>query len=124
NGPGESSPATFKIYTKSPTVTLDELPTPSSNRAPSFAGAASDVEPVTVEVYVGKTTEGTPVVTKVSAAVVEEQWFAPAVTPRLEFGEYTAVATERSSLGNPEGRSKQFTFVVAPIPPSVITEGA
>jgi len=42
----------------------------------------------------------------------------------LEWGEYTAVATQQSSIGNPEGRSTAVTFIVEHIPPAVASEAA
>jgi hypothetical protein len=124
NPAGESSASTFRVFTKPPTVTLNTLPTPSSNRAPSFSGAASESEPVIVEIHRGASDEGPLVATLPGAVVFEGEWFSQAVEPKLAFGEYTAVAREASSLGNPEGESAPFTFVVAQIPPAVATEGA
>jgi hypothetical protein len=119
NEAGESAPVTFSIRTAAPEVTLNPLPTPSSNTVPMFSGTASESEPVTVSVY----HEG-KFVTSVTAGVVEGEWFAPPVS-KLEFGSYTAVATQPSSLGNPTGESKPpFPFEVARIPPVAITEGS
>jgi|GEM_PF-3529438 len=120
NGPGESPPVTFSIRTASPKVVLNQFPTPSSDRVPIFSGTASESEPVTVSIY----HEGTLVET-VSASVVEGEWFSPPPVNKLNFGKYTAIATEVSSLGNPTGEAKPpFVFEVAPIPPVAITEGS
>ena len=122
NGPGTSAPVTFTIDTKSPTVTLNELPTPSSNRVPAFSGTASEASGVTIAIYKGSSAVGTALAS-LPAEVSGGEWFAqPAET--LEFGEYTAVASQPSSIGNTPGQSRPFTFVVAKIPPGVATEAA
>ncbi len=126
NGAGSSAPVTFTIDTEPPTVTLQELPTPSANRMPSFAGTASDSrEPVTVLVYSGTYTKpppsGTAAIIEETAKAEEGKWVTPRIE-KLEFGEYTVVARQKSSLGNGSGQSKVVTFVVAQIPPSVSTE--
>ena len=123
NGTGTSEAASFTIDTKPPSVAMKALPTPSSNRLPSFSGTAGESAPVTVQVFSGPRAEGTPVVT-MKAEVTEGEWFSGAVEERLEWGEYTAVASEPSTIGNGEGRSAAVTFVVAQIPPEVLTEGA
>ena len=101
----------------------EALPTPSSDRVPAFSGTANDHTNVVVKVYRGSKVEGTPIVS-VSAEVFEGEWFAGALEEKLEWGEYTAVATEESSIGNKPGESTPFTFVVAQIPPGVLTEGS
>ena len=123
NGPGKSAPATFEIDTTPPTVRLNGLPTPSSDRVPAFSGTANDHTKVVVKLYSGSKAQGTPAVS-VSAEVFEGEWFAGALEEKLEWGEYTAVATEESSIGNKQGESAPFTFVVAKIPPGVLTEGS
>ncbi len=120
NPEGRSAPVTFAVDTAPPTVTLKPVPSPSSIRTPSFAGTASDHEPVTVTVYPGPKPEGTPAAT-VSAESGGGEWVSPK-TETLPWGEYTAVATEPSSLGNTEGFSKPVTFTVAQIPPIVVGE--
>ena len=125
NGPGQSKPVTFTIDTKPPTVTLKPFPTPSSDKRPAFSGTASEGEPVTLKIYSGATATGTPI-RSIEALVSEGQWFSGKLeeSEHLEWGEYTAVATEQSPLGNEEGRSEPFTFEVAQIPPTVLTERA
>ncbi len=125
NGAGESAPATFTIDTKPPTVTLKPFPTPSSDKRPAFSGTASEGERMTLEIYSGATATGTPI-RSIEALVSEGQWFSGKLeeSEHLEWGEYTAVATEQSPLGNEEGRSEPFPFEVAQIPPGVVTEGA
>jgi hypothetical protein len=122
NAPGRSAPASFTVDTRPPTVTLNGIPSPSSDRVPSFSGSASDHTPVTVKIYQGATTNGS-LVASMEAQVSDGEWFSGAVST-LEWGEYTAVATEPSSLGNPQGVSSSVTFVVERIAPRVVTEEA
>ena len=141
NGPGQSSPVTFTIDTKPPTVTLKPFPTPSSDKRPAFSGTASGGEPVTLKIYSGATATGNPI-DEITAVVSEGEWYSGKLeeSEHLEWGEYTAVATEPSSIchegkcsevketdlssRNEAGRSEPFTFEVAQIPPGVVTEGA
>jgi large repetitive protein len=120
---GTSAPVTFTVDTQPPVVTLNPLPTPSANAAPSFSGTASDSTAVTVNVYRGALATG-EVVASASAEVDAGAWLAPSLSAKLEWGEYTAVATQPSSLGNPAGASAPFTFVVAQIAPAAATEAA
>jgi Bacterial Ig-like domain len=123
NGPGHSAPVVFTIDTKPPTVTLTPLPTPSGNAAPSFSGTATEMAPVTVSVYRGASARGTAIVTA-TAEVVSGTWITQPLSPELEWGEYTAVATQPSSIGNAAGVSAPVTFVLEPIAPVVATESA
>lgn len=124
NPPGESSPVTFTVDTAPPSLTVKPLPSPSSNRAPAFAGAASDRTPVTVDIYSGPLAEGAIVAT--ASAEVDDAggWESARAGPTLAWGQYTAVATQTSSLGNPAGVSAPVNFDVEPIAPDVATEGA
>ena len=62
NPPGESLPMTFEVILASPVVTLREIPSPTSDVAPSFSGTATDPkEKVVVRVYAGSQAEGAPV---------------------------------------------------------------
>ena len=86
---------------------------------PSFTGAASDPqENVTVKIYEGEKTSGT-VVAEASAPSTGGQWTSGPVNHELQKGKhtYTAVASQKSSLGNPEGSSTPVTFVVYTEPP-------
>ncbi|TMK98109.1 MAG: hypothetical protein E6G34_10600 [Actinobacteria bacterium] len=123
NLPGFSAPVTFVIDTKQPAVTLDPIPSPSGNAAPAFSGTASDHEPVTVQIYEGAHAEGA-VLASATAEVQGGRWASGRASPTLQWGEYTAVATQPSSIGNPSGSSAPLSFVVAAIPPAVTTEGA
>src|SRR5207247_780487 len=118
NPPGASSPVTFTVDTSSPTVTLDAPPKLSNNNKPSFTGSASDTTTVTVQVYEGAKAEGT-VVASATASGNGGQWESGPATPTLADGEYTAIATQPSSLGNPAGVSAPVTFRVDTGPPEV-----
>jgi len=121
NPTGESTPVTFSIDTSPPTVTLNAPPSPSGNASPSFSGSASDETPVTVDIYSGATAEG-PVVASAVAEADRGEWVSGRAKPSLPWGEYTAVATQPSSIGNPSGASPPVTFAVEPIAPTVATE--
>ena len=118
NGPGKSETQTFVINTSPPEVTLNAIETPSKDTSPSFSGTASETEPVTVEVFEGSKAEGTPLQT-VQAKVTSGKWGPVNVSSALKSGEYTAIATEPSSLGNQAGQSKPDTFVVDTSSPKV-----
>ena len=99
NGTGESTPVTFTIDTKPPTVTLNTFATPSSERLPAFSGSASEGEPVTLKIYSGATATGTPI-DETTAIVSAGEWYTGKLeeSKRLEWGEYTAVATAPSGI--------------------------
>jgi hypothetical protein len=119
NPEGHSETQTFKINTKAPVVTIDEVPSPTSDVTPTFSGRASDPkEVVTVHVYSGANTEGAEVDSS-QAEVIEGAWTSPVLEVPLEDGEYTAVATQPSSLKNPTGKSEAITFTVEVQPPTV-----
>jgi hypothetical protein len=122
NPAGTSTPVTFTVDRSPPTVTLNALPSPSGNAAPSFSGTATDRTSITVDVYEGAAAEG-PVVASATAAGDGGEWVSSRASPALGWGEYTAVATQPSSLGNPGGVSSPLTFAVEPIAPTVATEG-
>ncbi len=118
NPAGVSSPVTFTVDTAAPRVTLNAPASPSNNTRPSFRGTASDVTPVTVDVYAGSTASG-PVVSTAEAASSGGSWSSSKASPALPNGQYTAVATEPSSLGNPAGVSSPVRFTVDTAAPSV-----
>ena len=107
-----SSPVTFTVDTAAPRVTLNLPQSPSSNTTPSFTGTASDTSPVTVQIQAA---EGT-VVSTATATGTGGAWTSGNASPPLSSGQYTAIATQESSLGNPAGESGQVTFTVTPPP--------
>ncbi len=112
---GISAPVTFTVDTVAPTVTLSPLESPSVNATPFFTGTASDNTPITVRVYAGARESG-PVVSVAIAAGTGGVWKSGDANPALAIGEYTAVATQESSIGNPAGWSTPVTFTVTPPP--------
>ena len=123
NGVGHSKPVTFSVNTASPTVTLNTLLSPSADKVPAFSGSATDHTPVIVRVYRAGAPSGTPVVSA-EAEVANGEWRTGKLSPALAWGEYTAVATQTSSIGNPPGTSAAVAFAVEPIGPTVATEAA
>ena len=123
NKQGESGRWSFEVDTESPHVTLTALPTPSSSREPAFSGTANEDSAITVNVYRGAEATGA-VVVSVKATVEGDEWFAGKLekAEALEWGEYTAQATQSSAVGNLPGSSNPVHFVVAQIPPAVVTE--
>ncbi|MCW3028077.1 MAG: Cable pili-associated 22 kDa adhesin protein [Solirubrobacterales bacterium] len=114
NSPGSSSPVTFVVDTSSPTVTLNQPPSPSKDTTPPFNGAASDTTKVVVHIYDSKSAE----VATATASGNGGAW-STENEPALASGSYTAVATQESSLGNAAGISNQVAFTVNTAPPTV-----
>lgn len=123
NGVGRSKPVTFSVDTTSPTVTLNTPLSPSADKVPAFSGTATDHTPVIVRVYRAGAPPGKPVASA-EAEVAHGEWTTGKLSPALEWGEYTAVATQTSSIGNPAGTSASVAFAVEPIGPTVATEAA
>ena len=113
NEEGKSNVISFTVDTNPPTVTLNPIATPSNNTAPTFTGTASDTGPVTLEILGGKA----PI--KVTVPVVAGEWTAGPVTLPSAKAEYSATASQASSIGNPTGKSAPFKFFVDPSAPSV-----
>jgi len=120
---GSSAPVTFTVDTSPPTVTMKQPESPSDDATPSFTGTASDTTPVTVRIHSGTTTSGT-VVSTATAAGTGAGWSSSDASPALPSGEYTALATQASSLGNPPGRSNPVTFAVTPTPAVTVPPSA
>ncbi len=118
NGPGKSNEVTFKVDTTSPKVTLNQPESPSKNTQPSFTGSASDTTTVTVDIYHGSHASG-GVASEATASSSGGNFSTNKASPALESGEYTAVAIQPSSLGNPPGESKPVTFIVNTTSPKV-----
>ncbi|HEX3511836.1 MAG TPA: hypothetical protein VHT27_12145, partial [Solirubrobacteraceae bacterium] len=120
NGEGRSVPWAFTVDTLPPVINVTQAPLAnSSERRPFFSGTASDHTEATVEIHSGGA-EG-PVVVKIPSKVENGEWFAQQQEP-LEFGSYTAIVTQPSSIGNPTGQSAPVAFTVAQIPPVAVTE--
>ncbi len=120
---GESAPVTFTVDTSPPPVTLQAPPSPSADTDPTFSGTAGDDTPVTIDIYRGSRAEGA-VVSSATAEAGGGAWTSSKASPRLTWGEYTALATEPSSLGNAPGSSAPVTFAVEALAPGAATETA
>src|SRR5262249_54531924 len=118
NPAGKSETVTFKVITASPTVTLARPESPSGNTTPSFTGTASDTGTVTINIYQGERAEGTPV-SFAAATGTGGAWTSGHASPALQSGTYTAIASQPSSVGNPEGVSATVTFTVDTSSPTV-----
>src|SRR5438270_1488716 len=118
NAAGKSSTVSFEVNTLPPEVTLNQPTTPSNNTNPSFSGTASEETPVTVHVLEG-TTELTSVTTTPSGGT----WSAalPGVLPAGKHV-FNVVATEKSGIGNADGRSQELQFEVNTEAPVVTLE--
>jgi hypothetical protein len=112
---GTSAAVTFTVDTAAPRVTLNSPESPSSNTTPAFTGTASDTTPITVQIHTGATVKGT-LVAMATATGTGAGWTSGHASPALSTGQYTAIATQASSLGNPTGKSPPVTFTVAPPP--------
>ncbi len=124
NGTGVSATRTFIVDTKPPEVDLDEIASPTHETEPSFAGTSSEEgRPVTVEIYAGAQVGEEPI-ESLSGEVLGGKWETAKLASPLADGEYTAVASQTSALGNATGRSEPITFKVEAKAPAVVTESA
>jgi hypothetical protein len=119
NPPGKSGVVTFVVNTNPPTVSLERPESPSKDTTPKFEGSASETTQVTVHIYAGPKAQGSEVA-KATATVTSGKWKSEAASPALADGEYTAVATQPSALGNSPGTSPPVTFEVDTKPPTVM----
>jgi hypothetical protein len=117
---GTSAPVTFAVDTVAPVVSIDPVPSPSSDATPTLAGgagtAAGDASTVTVSIYAGGSALGSPVRT-VGGAVSGSAWSAGPVAS-LPDGTYTAQVSQSDKAGN-TGTSAAVTFTVDTTPPAV-----
>ena len=120
---GASAPVAFTVDTEPPTVTLSSPALRSNNTTPSFSGTASDTTTVTIEIYAGAKAKGTAV-SSAMATPVGGDWSSSSASPSLKNGQYTAVASQESSLGNPAGTSESRTFEVDTASPTVTLNAA
>jgi large repetitive protein len=123
---GLSSANTFTISdTDAPVVTLTQPANGAtvSSTTPSFAGvagaAAGDSASVTVKVYAGSSTSGTPVQT-LSATRGANNNYSVNASSALAAGTYTAQAEQQDAGGN-TGLSSANTFTVPDVGAPVVT---
>jgi hypothetical protein len=119
NPDGLSEPVTFTVETAAPAVTLNPPAGLSNDTTPTFTGTASDTTPVAVEIHAGSSLAGA-IVSTADASVIAGTWTSTEASPALASGQqYTAVATQASSLGNASGVSASATFSVDTSSPTV-----
>jgi hypothetical protein len=118
-GTGTSAPVTFEVDTEPPAVTLDQPPALSNHTTPSFSGTSDEPSPLTVAIYAGPKAEGTPVASAAASVALGGSWNSENAAPPLADGTYTAVAFQKSAIGNEEGRSAPVSFAVDTAPPTV-----
>ena len=118
NGPGFSVERTFTVHTAKPSVTLNEVSSPTGNQKPSFSGTASEKSTVTVLIHQGSSPSGSVVATATGSGT-GGSWSSGGASPALPSGTYTAVAEQESSFGNGPGFSEPIHFTVNTSPPSV-----
>jgi Bacterial Ig-like domain/PKD domain len=114
-----SDPVSFVVDTTPPAVSIDPVPTPTTDATPTLEGSAGtdagDEAAVTVTLHKGPTLGGT-VVGSAEASVSGGHWTLD--VPHLNDGTYTVAATQRDQAGN-VGDAEPVTFTVdtkAPAP--------
>ncbi len=118
NGPGTSEARTFEVDTSAPKVELNQPARRSNDTTPSFSGTASETTTVTVEIFKGGSTTGSPV-SKATANGTGGAWSSGPASPALAPGAYTARAVQDSSIGNGAGYSSALEFEVDTSAPTV-----
>jgi hypothetical protein len=115
-----SAEVTFTVDTTPPSVSLNPLPSLTSNAKLTFTGGAGtapgDIGSVTLKIYPGTTATGSPTRT-IPVVPTGASWTASAETG-LADGTYTAIAQQSDEAGN-TGQSGPATFTVDATPPSV-----
>jgi len=117
---GKSATVTFTVDTTPPAVSLGSVSSPTNDSTPMLTGgtgtATGDDPAVTVMIYEGGSTSGSPVRT-VGGAVSGSTWTAGPVAT-LPDGVYTAQASQGDEAGN-TGKSGAVAFTVDRTPPTV-----
>lgn len=116
---GASTAVTFTVDTTAPAVSLEPVPSPKNNAAPTLTGAvgtaAGDSATVDVTIYKGASVGG-EVASSGEAVDEGATWsFTPT---HLADGTYTARATQKDEAGN-TGKSAAVTFTVDTEPPKL-----
>ena len=120
NGEGKAGPVSFEVNTEPPVVTLTAPPSRTKNTNPSFSGAASENTEVTVHVFAGTTEVASAKRPLREAPGRRARWHKALISGRHSF---TVNATEKSGLGNLEGKSATFGFEVSTEQPAVTITG-
>jgi hypothetical protein len=108
-GEAKSVTVSFEVNTEPPVVTILAPLSPSNDTNPGFSGTASENTEVVVHVF-----EGMAEVDKASTTAAGGKWATSGLSKALPSGKhtFTAFATEKSGLGNPEGESATVSFEV------------
>ena len=116
NATGESAKLPFVVNTEPPKLALEQPPKLSNNTTPTFSGTTSEAGEVVVKVFLGSAE-----VAKATSTTTGGKWTSGPASPALPKGtnSFTVEATERSALGNAEGKSAILTFEVNTEPPKV-----
>jgi Bacterial Ig-like domain len=110
---GQSAPTTFHLQNAAPTVTLDSLGTrPLTTGTPTFTGIAAHSSTVSVAVYPGTSTSGSPTQLAVGSSGSDGHFSLTLGRP-LSDGQYTAVAGDSTG-----GLSLARQFRVKAHPPA------
>ncbi len=119
NEEGKSSEVSFVVNTEPPVVTIVAPPTPTNNTNPPFSGTASEETEVEVHVFVGTSEVDSG---KTTASGGKWSLMLAKLLPSGK-NRFTADATEKSGLGNAEGKSTPaISFEVNTEPPAVLLE--
>ena len=94
----------FEVFTKPPTVTMEELAARSKENKPTFKGTASEPGQVTVHVYKGKEAKGTEA-TKLTATVGRQRRMV-GLAGRRRSPDETYTASRRSRARSATNRAK------------------
>ncbi len=102
NADGKSETVGFEVNTEPPSVSIVGPPSPSNDTTPAFSGAASESTEVVVHVF-----EGVTEVSSASTTASGGKW-STSLSKALASGKhtFTAYATEKSGLGNADGKQR------------------
>ena len=120
NADGKSATVTFEVNTEPPTVSIVAPPSPSNDTTPAFSGTANENTEVVVHVF-----EGATEVASASTTASGGKWSTSTLSKPLASGKhsFTAHATEKSGLGNADGKSETVSFEVNTEAPVVTIVG-
>ena len=122
NSEAKTETVEFEVFVGSAPLQITHGPEPRSKQTkPAFEGTstAGEAEQVSVHIYEGHGTNGREVA-KLTTTPSGGKW-SIAATTELGNGEYTAQATQPSSIGNGEAKSETLGFEVFTNPPTVTT---
>ncbi len=111
----------FTIDTVAPEVSLNSVTSPTANNEPPFSGYggidSGDSSTVTVNIYSGSDTTGSPVQTWPATPDPDTGFYTVTLSSALNDGIYTAQASQSDAAGN-TGTSSTTTFTVDTMAPT------